>query len=254
MRRAVVLAASLMACARGENSGPQDAPPVGPVDAAIDGNGCATQPCSILPQCGCNGNNACDVDVVDEDGTACRPINMSGTEDDTCNGPNECDRGYVCLGGVSFRSCKKYCSDTADCGAPRGSCIYTISGDNGPIADVPKACSSNCDPVDTNAAGCPSSMKCTLYTVNNNGTPTNIVDCSPAGTEVQGDDCTGANGGVEAQCAKGYTCAKLTSEATYKCRRLCNAPGTTTGCNGQMCLGYTPAYTLAGVSYGVCLP
>jgi len=171
MARVVVLAlvaASIGACA-GANVGPVDSAPPGQSDALIDGNGCATQPCSILPQCGCNGNTACDVDLVDEDGAACRPINAPGTETSSCTAPNECDRGFACIGGSSFRSCKKYCSGDADCGAPRGKCIYTITNDNNvPITDVPKVCSSNCEPTDTTAAGCPSTMKCTLFAITSN--------------------------------------------------------------------------------------
>jgi hypothetical protein len=255
MRRVAVLAlVTLTACAVLSGG---DSPKDASVDTfTLDGNGCSTQPCSILPQCGCTADETCDVDTGDDIGTTCRPITANGNEDDTCPSTNDCDRGYVCLGGAN-PSCKKYCSGNADCMAPRGVCIHQVTGDNGPIAGIPRACSSNCDPVDTTGAGCPSTMKCTLYTIpDNNDTPTNIVDCSPAGTGMQGDDCTATNGssGVESRCAKGYQCVKLTNESTFKCRRLCNAPGTTTGCNGQMCLAFTPAYTLAGVSYGVCQP
>jgi hypothetical protein len=255
MRRVGVLAlVTLGACAvlYGDDARHDASVDVG----VLDSNGCSTQPCSILPQCGCSLTQSCDVDTGDDVGTTCRDIIANGNEDDTCTGQADCDRGYVCLGGAT-PSCKKYCSGNADCGAPRGVCIHQVKGDNGPIPGIPNACSSNCDPIDTTGAGCPSTMKCTLYTIpDNSNTPTNIVDCSLAGTGVQGDDCTAANGtsGVEARCQKGYQCVKFTNESTFKCRRLCDAPGTTTTCNGEMCLAFTPSYTLAGVSYGVCQP
>lgn len=247
MARAVVLAL-VAACAQG-NKASSDAAPK-PADAEIDSNGCAVQPCSILPQCGCLGNTACDVDLADEMGTACRAINAAGTETATCTMPRECDGGFACIGGVSFRSCKKYCSGDADCGAPRGKCIYTVTDSNGlAIADVPKLCSSNCDPTDTTAASCPDTMKCTIFALSEY-----VVDCSPAGTMTQGADCKGPNGAIEARCAKGHQCTTTDSGATFKCRRVCSAPGTTTGCGTEMCIGFAPAIVIGGTSYGVCGP
>lgn len=254
MARAAVLALvlALGACARGAGT-PVDSDVTPPqIDAAIDGNNCSVQPCSILPQCGCNGNTACDVDLEDSDGTACRPINANGVETNTCNGANDCDRGYVCL---PFGSCKKYCSGDADCSAPRGKCIYTLTSGGNPIPNVPQACSSNCNPVDTTAAGCPSTMKCTMFTATQNMMQIGIADCSPAGSGLQGSDCTAMDGtGVESNCAKGYQCVRITNETAFRCRRICNAPGTTTGCGANNCIGFAPALTIADVSYGVCGP
>src|SRR5215213_7847671 len=126
MVRAAVLALgiALGACAQGSVAPADMAPQMR--DAAIDSNGCSMQPCSILPQCGCNGNTACDLDLQDNSGTTCRSININGNETATCTNQMECDRGFVCLGSA-FASCKKYCSGDADCGAPRGRCIYTVN-------------------------------------------------------------------------------------------------------------------------------
>jgi hypothetical protein len=254
MRRVAVLTlVTLVACARGGGTQADSGQVVVP-DVAIDGNGCSVQPCSILPQCGCIGNTTCDVDAIEQDGTVCRPINVMGTEASTCNSPNECDRGFVCLGGVSFRSCKKYCTDDADCGTPRGNCIYTISTASGPIPDIPKVCSSNCDPTDTTAAGCPSNMKCTLTLGTENMVDTTIVDCTPAGTEVQGGNCTSGTSGVEARCAKGFQCTRFGTNPFF-CRKVCTEPGTNSAqCGGQLCNGFQPALSVAGVTYGVCAP
>src|ERR1041385_2857277 len=79
-----------------------------PIDATIDGNGCTSQPCTILPQCGCGGANTCDIDPSDLVGTSCRAVNMMGRETSSCDTFYECDKGYVCLGTAAYGSCKKY--------------------------------------------------------------------------------------------------------------------------------------------------
>src|SRR5687768_10679107 len=113
----LLLAASACASATGAQS---DAPTdTTVVDVSIDGNGCSMQPCSILPQCGCNGANACDVDISDAKGTACRAVTGMGRESTACTMIYQCDSGYVCIGGSGASSCKKYCSADADCGSPR---------------------------------------------------------------------------------------------------------------------------------------
>jgi hypothetical protein len=100
-------------------------------------------------------------------------------------------------------------------------------------------------------------MKCTLFAITKNMMSVKLADCSPAGTMVQGGDCTNPTNtstGVEARCAKGYQCVKLGAETTFKCRRICAAPGTTTGCGANMCTGFTDAHTIGAVTYGVCGP
>src|SRR5438094_301535 len=68
------------ATAGGEQPPPNgDAPTVdantdGPT-VGLDANGCATQPCDILSQCGCVATTqACDVDTTDLMGSACRAV------------------------------------------------------------------------------------------------------------------------------------------------------------------------------------
>lgn len=264
-RRLHALALVLVAaCARG-GSNPTDGAvadtAVAPRDVAADGNGCATQPCSILPPCGCSAATACDVDSSDDTGTACRSVLMPGTETMACDSATDCDSGYVCVGGASFASCKKYCDDDPDCGSPRGQCVYTLTANGAPLAGIPQVCSSNCEPTDTSAAGCPASYKCTLYTVNEGGTVQHVSDCSPAGTGTQGSPCSNATntGPFESMCAKGYQCIKLSSETSYKCRRICSPP-TDVGvgspsCGGtERCLGFDPPHAMGATSYGICLP
>lgn len=253
MIRAALLLALLVACARGGASTSDaaiDAPTI--VDAAIDGNGCSVQPCSILPQCGCTGQNACDLDQADDMGTACRNILTPGTETSTCTTQTGCDRGFVCIGGAAYASCKRYCEADAECGSPRGRCVLQFAN-AGP--DVPKFCTSNCEPTDTTAAGCPSTFKCTLFTATSGGTTYPIADCSLAGTGTQGTDCTSGTSPIESRCAKGYQCAKFGSETTFKCRKICTQPGQTSSqCGGQNCVGYSTPHTIGTTTYGVCQP
>jgi hypothetical protein len=258
MGRVVVLLALVVtaACAKGSPmETDRNTEPDARVQLDAPHNGCDQQPCSILPQCGCSGPTACDVDSADDEGTACRSITTPGTETTACASATDCDRGFICLGG-SGASCKRYCDDNADCGSPRGRCVLRVMAGGTPVEGIPAVCTSNCDPRDLTAALCPSKHKCTLFTINRDGTAHKVVDCSLAGTRVQGGDCTSAtNGPNESMCAKGYQCVKLTSEPTYKCRRICTGPtAMSSQCNNMQCIGFNPAHTISGVTYGVCAP
>lgn len=255
MSRLVVLLALATAAACAQASLPQQQIDAGeivkPVDAAIDGNSCSVQPCSILPQCGCNDVSACDIDQDEANGTACRPLLTPGTETSSCTMASQCDRGFSCIGGSTYAACKKFCEADVDCGTPRGKCALQITAGGQPIPNVPKVCTSNCEPTDTTAAGCPSNFKCTLFTA----ASMPIADCALAGTGTQGVDCTSGTSGLESRCAKGYQCIKFGSETTFKCRRICTNPSTNNpGCGGQQCVGFSTPHTLGGTTYGICAP
>jgi hypothetical protein len=260
MRRlvTVIVLATLVACAKGSgqqtDAAPADTPK--PIDAAPDSNNCAQQPCSILPQCGCSQTSACDVDLSDNAGTACRPVNVPGTETSTCNGPDKCDKTYVCLGGSTYATCKKYCTTDADCGTPRGRCAIDINSGGMPIPDIPTACSSNCNPLLTGTPPeCPANYKCGLYTATHGGSPVRITDCSPAGAGAQGANCKSGTLGNDSLCASGYLCTTIDAGASFNCRRICNrslGQSGNPGCVGtQQCIGFNPAHTV-DVEYGVC--
>jgi len=243
--------AALSACAKA-GSGTTDAAgdTSRPVDAEADGNGCAVQPCSILPQCGCGGANACDIDFSDNMGTACRPVTTAGQETSTCNGPNACDKGYVCLGGSTYASCKKYCTANADCGSPRGQCVIDISAGGTVLAGIPSACSSNCEPTSTAPAECPSTYKCSLFTAMHNGQPVKIADCNPAGTGTQNASCAAGTSGNDSLCAKGYMCTTTSTDTAFKCRRICQVASP--NCGAGTCLSFTTKHIINGVEYGIC--
>jgi hypothetical protein len=250
--RFALLALALTACASA-SSGTTDSNGTvddgGVVDSAPDANTCATQPCSILPQCGC-ASGACDIDGTDLMGTACRTIMSPGIETTTCAGPKECDHGYVCLGATGQAACHKYCSQNSDCGSPRGQCVIDITSGGMPIAGIPPACSSNCDPTSTNPAECPATYKCGLFTSTHNGSPVKISDCSKAGSGVQATSCKTASGGDDALCGKGYLCTTLDGGTNYNCRRICQV--TASNCGARTCKTFTTPHTINGVEYGVC--
>jgi hypothetical protein len=251
--------AALAACASGSTVGTADAPAGGDgsgTDAAADAITCSVQPCSILPQCGCGEANACDIDFSDNNGTACRVISTPGTQTSSCTAPAQCDAGFVCLGGSQFASCKKYCEVDADCGTPRGKCVITISANGTPIAGIPKACSSNCDPMLSAAAVCPANSKCGLFTASSDGMTHHIADCSPAGSLGQGGNCKVGSTGDDKLCASGHLCTTTDGGTTYTCRKICRGPtqpqSANADCNNQNCIGFNTPFDLAGVIYGVC--
>lgn len=245
---------ALAACARASGGSADatetidDAPVV--IDAMADANGCATQPCSIFPQCGCGGNNACDI-ASSLMGTSCRMITTPGKETGACSTPRDCDRGYVCLGGTGA-SCHKYCNANTDCTGPRGQCVIEITSGGNVIPNIPPACSSNCDPTSTNPAECPSTHKCGLFTATKGGTQVKISGCSLAGTGVQGTSCKVGTAGDDSLCGKGFLCTTLNAGTDFNCRRMCQRAPAGAACPTGTCIGFTTPHTINGVEYGVC--
>jgi len=224
----------------------------------IDANLCATLPCDILTQCGC-GSGACDIDGTDLMGTACRMITTPGHETSTCTGPSGCDKSYVCLGGATDASCHKYCTADADCGTPRGQCVIDIQSGGTPIAGIPSACSSNCDPANNAApAVCPSTMKCSIFTATHLGTPHDISDCQVAGAGTQnlttgtGTSCKSGTNGDDTLCAANHLCTTFDSgtPVNFNCRRICTFPATQ--CGSRTCAHFSTPLMIGGTEYGVC--
>lgn len=215
-----------------------------------DANGCATQPCDILTQCGCGSSMACDIDSSDNMGTACRAVLTAGIETSTCTNASRCAPGYVCLFevGTNVGTCNKYCDANADCGTPRGKCIISINAGGQPIAGIPKACTSNCDPLGNAANDCPAGYKCSLFSSQNDGDFVDCVVVATAGT--QGAACLTNGNPNDKLCAANHLCTTVNSATA--CRKMCNRTNNT-GCVGaQTCLGFNPAFSVGGVEYGVC--
>lgn len=230
-----------------------------PVDAPIDANNCPTQPCDLHQQCGCTSPLVCDLDFTDLVGTQCRAVNQAGTETSRCVGgtppaaqSSYCSGGYVCVGSAPSARCEKYCDMSSDCQQPRGQCVIQLV--NGTM-DIPGAttCSSNCNPVNSAAGGCPAGDKCGFFTVNNaltGGTDRDIVDCTTPGAGAHGATCT-----TDATCASDTLCTTVSAQT--RCRRVCNRTTGGSECAaiaGTSCIGFNPALTIGGTEYGVCAP
>jgi hypothetical protein len=256
-----VIGLALTACAsatppnsQSDAPGGADAKDIDATVVPIDGNGCTTQPCDIFPQCGCGDGSACDIDFSDLSGSACRQVIQAGTETSQCNlGNGYCSPGYVCLGGTGGRACKKYCSTNADCVAPRGQCVVDITNGAQPIPGVPSVCSSTCDPTNVAAGGCPANWKCNIFTANHGGTDFNITDCAPPPTTagVQGANCKVGADGDDNLCAANFLCTTVNAGTNFNCRRTCTNVGAACPTGGT-CIGFNPAFTVAGTQYGVC--
>ena len=218
-----------------------------PVDAPIDGNGCSTQPCSLAPQCGCASPLTCDIDFTDLMGTSCRAVNVPGTETSTCTTFSECAAGYVCAGG----SCLKYCANDAGCPQPRGLCAVQITDGMGAAIPGAITCSSNCNPTNSAAGGCPTGEKCGFFTTTRAGADLDILQCTTPGA-----------GGIGATCVDDSTCASntlcTTVSAQSRCRKVCNRSSGGSECAtvpGTTCIGFAaPGLVIGGTEYGVCAP
>ena len=218
----------------------------------MDANNCATQPCDIPSQCGC-GSGACDIDGSDLMGTACRAIATPGHDGDECNGPTDCDKDYVCLGGSGNASCHKYCGSTSDCTSPRGQCLIDISNGSMPIAGIPSACTSDCDPLNAGTAGCATGLRCSIFSTTHMGSAYNYADCEKVGAGTQGTNCKVGTNGDDTLCNTDFYCTTVNSGTNYNCRKFCTltpAGGQCTG--GLTCIGFSPTLTIVGVTYGVC--
>lgn len=242
----------LVACATAGRDNPSDGPtsdgPTPDVELPPDANSCVTQPCDILTECGCPANQACDIDDDDLMGTACRTVGGTAKDEDgACSVASGCKSGLVCIGQPGH--CRAYCDDTADCGSPRGICAITITANGQPIPGIPKTCTSNCDPVNAAAGGCPATEKCGLFTLDVNGVATNIVDCEAAGNSTQGQSCTNQGVADDRVCAKDHVC--VTQGANNTCRKTC-VVGETGICTAGVCTSFTTAFIVGGKNYGFC--
>ncbi len=219
------------------------------VDAAlpIDAASCATSPCDLLEQCGCSGNQACDIDFSDLDGTACRDVTVMGDENDTCTGISQCAAGSVCVGDGTSNSCERYCDADADCGAPRGQCVIQLVDDTSQPIPGAVVCSSNCDPAVASNASCPAGWTCDLFNATFGGADRSIVDCRAAGTRQLDQTCS-----ATMLCAAGLTCTNTGTSSI--CLKICTRPAGTecAAVPGSTCTSFDPAFTVGGAEYGVC--
>lgn len=246
----VVVAMVLAACGD-DGAAPIDA-------AAIDAQEldaapvCLGEPCSLVPQCGCDdtpATPACDLDFnnLATGATKCRADVMHGTESRLCGQPTTCGPGYVCAG-----RCLRYCNVDDDCPGPGGLCILPILNGNEPVPGV-KVCTTDCDPMAVANANCPNTWTCHLY--NEAEGDRWLTDCHlpPASGGTLGADCS-----TTSQCGPTLECVSDMGPGNgQRCRPVCACPGGncaagTCAPGTGVCNPYTPAATVGTMTYGRC--
>lgn len=256
MRLALLAIAVVCACAKGSTSAVTDSSGSGKgdgtgsnADASTDGrgldasNGCAVQPCSILPQCGCTDPAAPACDLGSGSANECRNATSTGVEGTACPAVTSCAAGYTCVGGGNNFDCEKYCASNSDCMGPRGQCVVQLTDGTNPIAGA-VVCSSNCDPSTATNSLCPANWTCDLFTATYMNVDHAIADCRLAGSAGNNVACS-----TTVACAAGYSCVNTGSNV---CKKLCNKTANT-GCSTGACTSFTTPVTIGGTEYGVCL-
>ncbi|HVV84277.1 MAG TPA: hypothetical protein VHE35_14490 [Kofleriaceae bacterium] len=252
----MLAAVALAACGGDDGAGTVDAPAAidAPgLDAGIDAaNACSHQPCSILPQCGCEqtpSTPVCDLDFDMPAGAAtkCRADMFGGTEGTTCSRATTCAAEYVCVG-----RCRHYCDDDSDCAGPGGLCIQPLEFDGAPLPGI-KLCTTSCAPSSTTNPLCPTGWGCHLYR-EDSGDRRYFSECEPApatGGDL-GDACQ-----VSKDCQAGLDCFNDGSGMGLRCTANCLCPGG--DCSAGVCPagagtchGYTTPATLGTATYGRC--
>lgn len=258
---AALIALAVAACARATYEGPDAdvtdvdaATDAAGIDASIDapGSQCSRQPCSILPQCGCDdpARPVCDLDRnnLPTGATACRADNFGGTESTVCTMATTCAAEHVCVG-----RCRRFCEDDDDCPGAGGLCIIDLTYGNPPM-NVPGAttCTTDCIPTQANNATCPSGWACHIYR-ESDGAQRYLTDCDAPPASGGGTGAVCADNG---DCRPGLDCVNL-NPGGPQCRPTCICPGgncaagTCTGGSGS-CRGYTTPVVIGPVTYGAC--
>lgn len=223
------------------------------IDAGIDavGSQCTRQPCSILPQCGCDdpATPVCDLDLtmLATGGTKCRADNFHGTETTLCTRSSTCAAEYTCLG-----RCLHYCDSDDDCPGPGGLCIIPLGNTGGHVPGV-MTCTTDCVPSLVANPTCPTAWGCHLYQ-EAGGDRRWLTNCEapPQAGGALGDACT-----QSIDCGPGLDCFNDGSGMGRRCRPNCLCPGgdCTVGvcpAGGGTCHGYTPAALVGTATYGRC--
>lgn len=223
------------------------------VDAGVDGPGsqCSRQPCSILPQCGCDQAAApvCDLDLngLATGATRCRADLFHGTETTLCTRSTTCAPEYTCLG-----RCLHYCDSDDDCPGAGGLCIIPLDHNGAHIPGV-MTCTTDCLPSQVDNPTCPTGWGCHLYQ-EAGGDRRWLTNCEapPPSGGALGDACS-----QSIECLPGLDCFNDGTGAGRRCRPNCLCPGgdCTAGicpANGGTCHGYTPPALVGTATYGRC--
>ena len=105
-------------------------------DTASESDACAGLtggPCHVVEQCGCSGEEACQVQI-DTDPDPCVAVELclprTGGLDvgDECERSDECRVGSTCLAmGMPTRHCFEWCVTDVDCTQSGAECFHTVN-------------------------------------------------------------------------------------------------------------------------------
>jgi hypothetical protein len=198
--------------------------------------------CGLAPQCGCAGNQTCD--VTDQAGTAACVDAGSNALGHGCNTTGDCAPGLTCLAGA----CRPYCSNAnAQCDLP-GTGLCVVQGVTPGGVSVPNdiTCIITCQlDNETSCGGLPPSGPVAACIVVGDA-----VDCRPAGRSIT--TCGGGSNGTDTPplCAPGYECDDMSGNEV--CVLWCRY-GTAGECPaGQNCNEFSTPEVIAGIEWGFC--
>lgn len=214
----------------------------GTTSTTSTGPACSEDPCKLVaPQCGCAEGEQCTLAGLD----GSRECKSEGTTPvgAVCTSES-CEAGSICVNAAPpVSTCMKFCASDADCEAPGGLCLITVS--DGAGGDVPgmTLCTDNCDPA-TNT-GCAQGTECQIGQ-EQDGLQRFLTICSSVGTGTYSDPCTD-----NSDCAPTYACTGDLGGQTV-CLQWCKvAQGICSG--GLTCSPFSPALLIGSIEYGACI-
>jgi hypothetical protein len=200
-------------------------------------NGCtppvAGGTCSIVPACGCNGGEACDVAYTNGQTECYQTKNIP--KGDVCSGLGVCSPGLSCVGGA----CKPVCRDANDCGASGSECFQVqASAADGGVSDIPefKVCTDQCSLSDPSAR-CGDGATCVF--LSNVGETPGLSSCIASG-----GSSTSSCSSDPSSCAPGWGC---TADGT--CNQWCRI-GSNDCPSGMKCYTISDGAGATGIYVG----
>lgn len=225
---------------------------VNQADASVpDSSGsCETVPpnnrCGLVPQCGCQTNETCDVTNVTTGATSC-VSGGSATLGRPCTQTGDCMAGLTC----EFGACRPYCKTArSKCGvAGTDLCVEVMDDQDKPITNK-AVCTITCDP--RSPQGVCGTNACiwlpTYYS------PSKVTDCNFAGNIQPYDAVCDGDG----DCTAGHACIDHPSQQIGReCERWCrigvagDCPASPPGLKCVNALGAN-APVINGQTLGVC--
>jgi hypothetical protein len=204
-------------------------------------NMCSEQPCSLVSQCGCAGNQECTIDS--KGAHYCALVGTAHPGEDCST--HGCVAGSACVsmtsGATMVATCAAFCEGDSDC-ANGTICSRHISDGMGGVLPV-TLCSDACDPAAN--TGCTAPGTGCIFARESMGNMRWYAQCAPPkGTAMLGADCS------TNPCAAGLVCGQGTTGSV--CYQYCTLDGTH-GCPGTTkCIAFPTPIKIGMIEYGAC--